>query len=91
MNRCNHNWLPLLPLSEAVSEEPKTRMDYAVAKMLARVSDMFYCDKCKRTGHRIKSHRGGVRVHYYSEGYIIKKANEIREEFNLPLLALHAD
>lgn len=83
---CRHNWINALPDSKEVAEHLK--IDYVLEKMLARIGDIFYCNKCGKTGHAIKSHRGGIRVHYHSEGYFVNKANEIREKFSLPLLSI---
>jgi len=53
---------------------------------LSRVGDYLYCTKCGHTGHKIKSHRGGVRVHYNEHGWALSKANEIRERYGFEKL-----
>jgi hypothetical protein len=81
---CKHNWIPMLPNSKEISlADP---LAYAVEKFIARMIDVVYCTKCCKSGHHIKSCRGGVRVHYYSDGYFVNKANEVREKFGLEKL-----
>lgn len=79
---CRHNWLPLLPKADVVSEEK--RIDYVVERMLSRMTDMVYCDRCTHTGHYIKSHRGGIRRH--TGEYFLEKANKLREKYGIPPL-----
>lgn len=81
---CKHNWIPILPSYKELSlTDP---LAYAADKFLARMNDIVYCTKCCKSGHHIKSRRGGVRVHYYSDGYFVNKANVIRERFGIEKL-----
>ena len=84
---CKHNWTYLIPSSSAVSTVDS--VSYGVDVMLSRVGNILFCAKCCRTGHPIKSNRGGLRLHSpESTQYFIGKANEIRKNYNLELLTL---
>ena len=82
---CKHNWIRILPTSAEMPAEQ--RVDYLIDAFIhGGFRDCFYCDKCYKTGHSIKSHRGGIRVHYTD--LILERANEVRRKYDLPILTI---
>lgn len=83
---CRHNWIPLIPVDQDIPEGK--HLEFAV-DMIGKsfYYRCLYCTECGKTGHRIRSRRGGVKVHYYDSGnYFLIQANKIREKFGWPIL-----
>lgn len=83
---CRHKWELLIPKPEVMTDEQ--RIDFFVEVNLRRFSDIYYCSACGKTGHKIKSHRSGIRVHY-DGSYFKEKGNELRQKYGLPQLQQH--
>lgn len=79
MNCKKHQWQLLLPKEGS--------QDYRIDRMLANMSDIVYCPICGKTGHFIKSHRGGIRTHF-DNSYAINKANNLFQRHDMPLIEL---
>lgn len=81
---CKHQWIPLIPVDRDLPEGK--HLDFLVT-MIGKsfYYRCHYCEICGKTGHRINSHRGGMRVHYHTDGFL-NQANKIREKFGWPIL-----
>lgn len=82
MPKHKHEWIWLMPKSSELEIEDK--VGYALEIMLGRLPDIHICTICRKTGHTIKSHRGGVRVHYDS-AYFYDKAKAIADKYGFIL------
>ena len=79
---CRHNHIPILPKSI----EGPDNQNYMIDRMLANISDGVFCTKCGRTGHYIKSYRGGIRWHSKDSTYFLNRGNNIRSTYGIPSL-----
>lgn len=52
--------------------------------MLARMGDIHICTDCRKTGHTIKSHRGGIRTHHH-DTHFYGRAKEIADKYGVVL------
>jgi hypothetical protein len=80
--RCKHEWELLLPAASKVVVVDK--IGYALEVMLSGIlmQRSVICSKCGRSGHKINSNLGGVRLH--PSNYFVDSANEILRSYGLP-------
>lgn len=86
--RCKkHKWVWLLPKPDKIAE--LLRMDYQFEFIVGEarlMEDITICTCCGVTGHKIKSHRGGIRVNGGHETYL-NAAKKLAKEYNFELPA----
>lgn len=81
---CKHKWEPLLIRPSEVPDQ--NRINYLADWILSGslIQRSMFCTVCGRTGHKINSRRGGIRLH--NSDYFLERANGIRKDNLLPLL-----
>ncbi len=77
-----HTWVWLLPKPSELQISDEERIDYWLAYRL--LSDIHVCTGCNKTGHTIKSARGGVRVHIDAK-YTLQKAFDLSQKYGFAL------
>lgn len=77
-----HQWQWLLPDATEVEDKAGYMVETSLRGGILNRS--VFCPMCGRTGHKINSHRGGVRLH--NSTYFLDQANAIRRKYGLPLL-----